>query len=128
MMTHHSVMTSSLHINNLKTDKFGNFSCDIDYSSRTDVFRDVISLIINQYDPKRPEGASVGYKVSACRAAQASEARLYIQAALGVHGLLSRGFDYSRKIFLVEFFSSRISPSTIRGFKCGIFRLACVIR
>ena len=54
MMTHHSVMTSSLRITILKTDKFGDFSCDIDYNSRTDVFRDVISLLINQCDPKRP--------------------------------------------------------------------------
>ena len=77
MMTHHSVITSSLRIKILKIDKFGDFSCDIDYSSsRTDIFRDVISLIINQCDPMRPQGASRGYKVSANRAAQASEARL----------------------------------------------------
>ena len=37
------VMTSSLLIKILKIDKFGNFSCDIDYNSKTDVFRDVIS-------------------------------------------------------------------------------------
>ena len=43
------VMSSSLHIKNLKIDKFGDFSCDIDYNIRTDVFRDVISLIINQW-------------------------------------------------------------------------------
>ena len=75
-MTHHFVITSSLLINILKIDKFGDFSCDIDYNSRTDVFRDVISLIINQCDPRRPKGASGGHKVSASRAAQASEARL----------------------------------------------------
>ena len=34
---------------NFKIDKFGDFSCDIDYNIRTDVFRDVISLIINQW-------------------------------------------------------------------------------
>ena len=33
---------------NLNIDKFGDFSCDTDYNGRTDVFRDVISLIINQ--------------------------------------------------------------------------------
>ena len=60
----------------LKIDKFGDFSCDIDYSSSTGVFRDVISLIINQCDPRRPQGASGGHFVSASRAAQASEARL----------------------------------------------------
>ena len=75
-MTHHFVITSSLLINILKIDKFGDFSCDIDYNSRTDVFREVISLIINQCDPRRPKGASGGHKVSASRAAQASEARL----------------------------------------------------
>ena len=56
-MTRHSVMTSSLRIKFFKNLKFGDFSCDIDYNSRTDVFRDVISLIINQCDPRRPEGA-----------------------------------------------------------------------
>ena len=30
------------------------YLCDIDYNSRTDVFRDVISLINNQCDPRRP--------------------------------------------------------------------------
>ena len=77
MMTHHSVMTPSLLIKILKIDDFGDFSCDIDYSSRTGVFRDVISVVINQCDPRRPKGASGGHFVSASRAAQASEARLY---------------------------------------------------
>ena len=76
MMTHHSVMTSSLRIKILKIDKFSNFSCDIDYS-RTEVFRDDISVIINQCEPRRPKGAASGHKVSASRAAQANEARLY---------------------------------------------------
>ena len=40
---------SSLRIKFLKIDKFGVFSCDIDYLSRTDVFRDVISHKINQW-------------------------------------------------------------------------------
>ena len=48
-MTHHSVMTSSLRTKILKIDKFGDFSCDIDYSIMTDVFRDVIYHIINQW-------------------------------------------------------------------------------
>ena len=78
MMTHHSVMTSSLHIKNFKIDKFGDFSCYIYYNSRTDVFRDVISFTINQCDSRRPKGASGGHEVSASRAAQASEARLCI--------------------------------------------------
>ena len=77
-MTDHFVMPSSLLHKIFKIDKFGDFSCDIDYNTRTDVFRDVISPIINQCDPRRPKGASDGHKVSASRAAQASEARLYI--------------------------------------------------
>ena len=48
MMTHHFVMTSSLLIQIFKIDKFGDFSCEIDFNIRTDVFRDVISPIINQ--------------------------------------------------------------------------------
>ena len=77
-MTRHFVMTSSLLIKILKIDKFGDFSCDIDYNSRKDVFRDAISLIINQCDPRRLKGASGGHKVSASRAAHASDVRLYI--------------------------------------------------
>ena len=34
---------------NLKIDKFGDFSCDIDYNSTAEVFRDVISFIFNQW-------------------------------------------------------------------------------
>ena len=34
-MTHHLVMTSSLPLKILKIDLFGDFSCDIDYNSRT---------------------------------------------------------------------------------------------
>ena len=49
MMTHHSVMTSSLSIENIQIGKFGDFSCDFDYNSRTAVFRDVISYIIKQW-------------------------------------------------------------------------------
>ena len=76
-MTHHFFITSSLLIKILKIDIFGDFSCDIDYSIMTDIFRDVLSLIINQCDPRRPKGASGGHKVSASRAAHSSEARLY---------------------------------------------------
>ena len=75
-MNHHYVMTSSLHTNILKIDKFGDFSCDIDYNSRADVFSDVIPVIINQCDFRCPKAASDGRKVSISRAAQASEARL----------------------------------------------------
>ena len=63
---------------NFKFLKFGDFSCDIDYNSRTDVFRNGFSIIISQCDPRRPKGASGGHKVSDSRATQASEAGLYI--------------------------------------------------
>ena len=49
-------MTSSLLIKNRKIDKYGDFSSDFDYNSKTDVFRDVIYLIINQREPRRPLG------------------------------------------------------------------------
>ena len=88
MMTHHFVMTSSLLIKILKFDKFGDFLRDFNYNSRTDVFRDVTSLIINQCDPRRPKGASGGRKVSASRAAQASEARLYIYTHIHINRVL----------------------------------------
>ena len=78
MMTYHFVMTSSLLSKILKIDKFGDFSCNIDFNSSTGIFRDVISLIINQCDPRRLKGASGGHKVSASPAVQASEARLFI--------------------------------------------------
>ena len=77
MITHYSVMTSSLRIKVLKNYKFGDFSCDIDYYGGTDLLRDVISFIINQCNPRRPKSDSGGHKVFASRAGQASEARLY---------------------------------------------------
>ena len=68
-LTYNATIIKKLSIKILKIDKFGNFSCDIDYNSRTDVFRDVISLLINQCDLRRPQGDSGGYKVSVSRAA-----------------------------------------------------------
>ena len=62
MMTHHSVMMSSLRVKILKIDKFGDFSCNIDHNSRTDVFRDVISLIINHVTPGAQRAAPVDTK------------------------------------------------------------------
>ena len=72
MIAHYSVMMSS---------------SGIDFSSKSDIFRDVISLIINQFNPRRPKGASRGHKVSVSRAAQASESRLLI-IMLVEHGYL----------------------------------------
>ena len=87
-MTHYSVMTSSLRIKILKINKFGDFSCDIEYNNRIEVFRDFISLIINQCDLRCPQGAFGGHKVSASRTAEASEARLYIYICCSVNAKL----------------------------------------
>ena len=92
MLTHRFVMTSSLLIKILKIDQFGDFSCDIDYNSRTDVSRDAISLVIIQCDPRRPKGASGGHRVSASRAAAASEARLSIIKCHSIFSILRRLF------------------------------------
>ena len=63
----------------LKIDKFGDFSSDIDFKTKMDIFRYDISLIqLTNVTSRRPKGASGGHEVSASRAAQASEARLYI--------------------------------------------------
>ena len=44
---------------NFKIDKFGDFSWDIDYNSRTDVFRDVISL----KDTAREKSIGLAYSI-----------------------------------------------------------------
>ena len=68
MITHRSVMTS-LRIKILKIDKFGDFSFDIDYNSWTDIFRNVISFIINHCDPgaRRAPRADTKYQPAAQR-------------------------------------------------------------
>ena len=45
-MTHHFVTTSSLRIQIFLIDKFYDFSSDIDFNTKIDICRDVISLII----------------------------------------------------------------------------------
>ena len=97
-MTHHFVMTSSLLIKILKIDKFGDFSSNIDYNNKTDVFIDVISLIIDQCDPRSPNGASGGHKVSASYAAEASEARLYIYMYTYIN--INRVFNIKDNIYI----------------------------
>ena len=72
------LMTSSLGTKILKIDKFGDFSCDIDYNCRTYVFRDVISLIINQCDLRQLKGASGGHFVRQPRSASKRSALVYI--------------------------------------------------
>ena len=58
MLTYHSVMTSSLLIKNLQIFTFDDFSSDIDFNTKADIFRDVISLVFNQCKPKRPKCSS----------------------------------------------------------------------
>ena len=50
-------MTSSLLIKILKIDKFGAFSCDIDFKTKMDIFRDDISRLINQCHLQATEGS-----------------------------------------------------------------------
>ena len=57
MMTHYFVITSSLRIKKFLIDKFCDFSSDIDFNTKIDICRDVISLIIKQCDPRRPDGS-----------------------------------------------------------------------
>ena len=57
MMTHHFAMTSSLLFKILKIDKFGVFSSDIDFKTKMDIFKDDISLIINQCHLQATEGS-----------------------------------------------------------------------
>ena len=71
-----SSLCYDLIIKHQKIDKFCNFSSDIDYNSNTDLFRDIIYLIINQCKPRHPQAATCEHKVSASRAAHASETRL----------------------------------------------------
>ena len=68
-MTRHSVMKSSLRFKIVKINKFGDFSCDIDYNSRTTYLEMLSPLLLIKV-------TSGAHKVSASRAAQASEARL----------------------------------------------------
>ena len=44
-------MTSSLRIKNFKIDKFGDFSSEIGFNTKMDIFRDVISLIVDRREP-----------------------------------------------------------------------------
>ena len=50
-------MTLSLRIKNFKIDKFGDFSSEIGFNTKMDIFRDVISLIINQCHLQATEGS-----------------------------------------------------------------------
>ena len=69
-MTHHFAMTSSLLIKILKIDKFGAFSSDIDLKLRWTYLEMISPLYLSNV-------ASGAHEVSASRAEQASEARLY---------------------------------------------------
>ena len=65
-------MTSSLLIKILKIDKFGVFSSDIDFKTKMDIFRDYISLIINQCHLQATEG-SLRRTRSVCQPRSASK-------------------------------------------------------
>ena len=71
-------------------------------NTKMDIFRDAISLIINQCDLRRKKGASGGHKVSASRAAQVSEARLYIYIYANINRVLIVRIDtLSNKILKI---------------------------
>ena len=81
-------MTSSLLIKILKIDKFGDFSCEIDYNRRTDVFRDVISLIINQCHLQATEGSlRRTQSVRQPRSASKRSALVYIYIYIYIQGV-----------------------------------------
>ena len=67
-------MTSSLRIKNRKLTNLMIFRVISIITVKTDVFSDVIYL--NHCEPRRPNDASGGHKVSGSRTAQTSEARL----------------------------------------------------
>ena len=101
-------MTSSLHIKILKIDKFGAFSCDIDYNSKRDVFRDGISLIINQCTPgDRREPPADTKCPPAAQRKQAKRACMYIY--IFSHIFKKTYFDlkanFQRLIYVVGYFS-----------------------
>ena len=50
-------MMLSLLIKNFKFHKFGDFSSDIDFKTKMDIFGDDISLIINQCNLQATEGS-----------------------------------------------------------------------
>ena len=76
-MTHHFVMTSSLLIKILKIDKFGDFSSDIDFKTKMDIFGDDISLIINQSHLQATERSLLRTRSVRQPCSAASEAGLY---------------------------------------------------
>ena len=118
-MTHHSVMTSSLRINILKIDKFGDFSWDLDYNSWTDVFRDVISLIINPSDPRRPMGASGGHCVRQPRSSSKRSALVYVLVSAGV---LNRNMCS----YLAREFFALVTLDNFRNSECKIDNLQAI--
>ena len=59
----------------LKIDKLGDFSSDIDYNRKRNIFRDVIYLIINV--SLGSQNTPLADKVSVSRAAQARESCLF---------------------------------------------------
>ena len=73
MINHHSVMTSSLLI------KIIYFSSNIDYNSKTNVFRDVVYLIINECESRRLKDASGGRSIRQLRSASSQTALVFIQ-------------------------------------------------
>ena len=104
------------------------------------LFRDVIYLMINQCEPRIPKGVSGGHKVSASRAAQASESRLsYRKHNASLRSTLPRldrvniteeapvfpssgGFVlYSLKFDFVKFKTACLMPTRLVFHHCGLW-------
>ena len=77
MMTHHSVMTSSLRIKISKLTNFVIFRVISILTLRWTYLEMISPLLLTNLTSRQPKGASGGQKVSDSRAAQTSEARLY---------------------------------------------------
>ena len=70
-------MMLSLLIKIWKIDKFGDFSSDIDFITKMDIFRDDFSLIINQFHLQATEGSLWRTQSVRQPRSKVSEARLY---------------------------------------------------
>ena len=117
MMTQHFVMTSSLRIKNFKIDKFGDFF-------RTDIFRDAISLIINQCDLQATEGSFWRTQsVRQPRSASKRSALVYTKRTkVFQHLILSHTNNIKMGLFMKRVTSKRYGIQLI-GFQIQIIRI-----
>ena len=94
-------MTSSLLIKNLKFDKFGDFSSDIDFKTKMDIFRDDISLIINQCHLQATEGSLRRIR-SVCQPRSASKRSTLVYIYIYICNQLIEETARLRKLIFVQ--------------------------